>query len=77
LVLSSDGIAMLWGVKSSNDVLMQAGPHGHVQGELLFRKDRNTFTYGKGWAFARRIYFNGDNCVLPPPDAYPFPGGVW
>ncbi|XP_009763134.1 protein COBRA [Nicotiana sylvestris] len=64
--------AMLWGVKFYNDLLMQAGPLGNVQSELLFRKDASTFTFEKGWAFPRRIYFNGDNCVMPPPDAYPY-----
>ncbi|XXG46547.1 hypothetical protein AAC387_Pa02g1364 [Persea americana] len=64
--------AMLWGVKFYNDLLMQAGPLGNVQSELLFRKDQATFTFDKGWAFPRRVYFNGDNCVMPPPDAYPW-----
>ncbi|GAB4845358.1 hypothetical protein Ancab_038766 [Ancistrocladus abbreviatus] len=64
--------AMLWGMKFYNDLLMQAGPLGNVQSELLFRKDQFTFTFDKGWAFPRRIYFNGDNCVMPPPDAYPW-----
>lgn len=63
---------MLWGVKYYNDLLMQAGPLGNVQSELLFRKDQATFTFDKGWAFPRRVYFNGDNCVMPPPDAYPW-----
>ncbi|KAM7516689.1 hypothetical protein LguiA_006272 [Lonicera macranthoides] len=63
---------MLWGVKFYNDLLMQAGSLGNVQSELLFRKDKSTFTFEKGWAFPRRIYFNGDNCVMPPPDAYPY-----
>ncbi|XP_022565173.2 protein COBRA-like isoform X2 [Brassica napus] len=49
-----------------------AGPFGNVQSEILFRKDQATFTFEKGWAFPRRIYFNGDNCVMPPPDTYPF-----
>ncbi|EOY03771.1 COBRA-like protein 1 precursor [Theobroma cacao] len=64
--------AMLWGVKFYNDLLSQAGPLGNVQSELLFRKDKSTFTFEKGWAFPRRIYFNGDICVMPPPDAYPW-----
>ncbi|KAJ4849033.1 COBRA-like protein 1 [Turnera subulata] len=64
--------AMLWGVKFYNDLLMQAGPAGNVQSELLFQKDQATFTFEKGWAFPRRIYFNGDNCVMPPPDSYPW-----
>ncbi|KAG8659635.1 COBRA-like protein 1 isoform X2 [Manihot esculenta] len=64
--------AMLWGIQYYNDLLMQAGPAGNVQSELLFQKDKATFTFEKGWAFPRRIYFNGDNCVMPPPDAYPW-----
>ncbi|KAF8399641.1 hypothetical protein HHK36_015510 [Tetracentron sinense] len=64
--------AMLWGMKFYNDLLMQAGPLGNVQSEILFRKDKATFTLDKGWAFPRRIYFNGDNCVMPPPEAYPW-----
>ena len=58
--------------KFYNDLLMQAGPYGNVQSELLFRKDKSTFTFEKGWAFPHRIYFNGDNCVMPPPDSYPW-----
>ncbi|TKY65052.1 COBRA protein [Spatholobus suberectus] len=69
---SINDTAMLWGIKSHNDFLNQAGPKGNVQAELLFRKDKATFTFVKGWAFPRRIYFNGDNCVMPPPSAYPF-----
>ncbi|GJM96656.1 hypothetical protein PR202_ga13518 [Eleusine coracana subsp. coracana] len=64
--------AMFWGVKFYNDLLMQAGKLGNVQSELLLRKDSQTFTFDKGWAFPRRVYFNGDNCVMPPPDAYPW-----
>jgi len=63
---------MLWGIKYYNDLLMTAGPDGNVQSELLFRKEPSTFTFQKGWAFPRRVYFNGDNCVMPPPDAYPW-----
>nr|CAB3500497.1 unnamed protein product [Digitaria exilis] len=63
---------MLWGIKYYNDLLMVAGPDGNVQSELLYRKDPSTFTFEKGWAFPRRIYFNGDSCVMPPPDAYPW-----
>ncbi|KAG6494191.1 hypothetical protein ZIOFF_049210 [Zingiber officinale] len=64
--------AMFWGVKYYNDLLMEAGPYGNAQSELLFKKDPSTFTFDKGWAFPRRIYFNGDNCVMPPPDSYPW-----
>ncbi|XP_074381228.1 protein COBRA-like isoform X2 [Apium graveolens] len=64
--------AMLWGVKGLNDNLLQAGRLGNVQSDILFQKDSLTFTLDKGWAFPRRIYFNGDSCVMPPPDAYPY-----
>jgi hypothetical protein len=63
---------MLWGIKFYNDFLSQAGPVGNVQSELLFQKNPLEFTFEKGWAFPRRIYFNGDNCVMPPPDSYPW-----
>ncbi|XP_057517353.1 COBRA-like protein 1 [Amaranthus tricolor] len=69
---SLNDTAMLWGMKFYNDFLNQAGPFGNVQSELLFQKDKSTFTFEKGWAFPRRVYFNGDNCVMPPPDAYPW-----
>ncbi|KAH7852397.1 hypothetical protein Vadar_024324 [Vaccinium darrowii] len=68
---ATNDTAMLWGMQFYNDVLMEAGPYGNVQSELLFQKDPG-FTFEKGWAFPQRIYFNGDNCVMPPPDAYPF-----
>ncbi|OIT31692.1 PREDICTED: protein COBRA-like [Nicotiana attenuata] len=73
--LIPDGVindtAMFWGVKSDDDLLMQPGPLGNVQFELLLRKDTSNFTSDKGWAFPNRVYFNGDNCAMPPPDAYP------
>ncbi|KQK13144.1 hypothetical protein BRADI_1g08310v3 [Brachypodium distachyon] len=64
--------AMFWGMKFYNDLLMQAGPLGNAQSEILLKKDSATFTFDKGWAFPRRVYFNGDNCVMPSPDAYPW-----
>ncbi|KAM7279262.1 hypothetical protein ACFE04_006396 [Oxalis oulophora] len=63
--------ALLWGVKFYNDLLQTSGPTGHVQSELLFQKDLSTFTLYEGWAFPRRVYFNGDSCVMPLPDEYP------
>ncbi|KAL0357346.1 UNVERIFIED_CONTAM: protein COBRA [Sesamum calycinum] len=45
---SINDTAMLWGVKFYNDLLMQAGPYGNVQSELLFKKDKTTFTFDKG-----------------------------
>uniref|UniRef100_M8CH77 COBRA-like protein n=1 Tax=Aegilops tauschii TaxID=37682 RepID=M8CH77_AEGTA len=53
--------ALLWGIRHYNDYLLTAGPDGYVQSELLFRKDPSTFTLRAGWAFPRRVYFNGDN----------------
>ncbi|CAI9111710.1 OLC1v1012000C1 [Oldenlandia corymbosa var. corymbosa] len=62
---------MFWGIKYYNDLLMQAGPSGNVQSELIFKKDKSSFTFNQGWGFPRRIYFNGDHCVMPSPDLYP------
>lgn len=64
--------AMFWGMKFYNDFLNQAGPLGNAQSEVLMQKDSETFTLDKGWAFPRRVYFNGDNCVMPSPDSYPW-----
>ena len=63
---------MFYGMKFYNDLLMEAGPLGNVQSEVLLRKDKTTFTLKQGWGFPRKIYFNGDECKLPPPDSYPF-----
>lgn len=63
---------MFWGIKYYNDLLMQGGPYGNVQSEILLRKDKSKFTFEKGWAFPHKVYFNGDNCVMPPPDVYPY-----
>ncbi|KAK6913389.1 COBRA, plant [Dillenia turbinata] len=40
--------------------------------KVLLQKDKGTFTFKQGWAFPRKVYFNGDECMLPPPDSYPF-----
>lgn len=63
---------MLWGVKRHNENLLQAGPLGNVQSDILFQKDSSTSTLGKGWPFPRRIYFNGDECIMPYSDAYSY-----
>ncbi|GER46005.1 COBRA-like protein [Striga asiatica] len=68
---SINDTAMFYGMKFYNDLLMEAGPLGNVQTEILLRKDKDKFTLKHGWAFPRKIYFNGDECRLPPPDAYP------
>lgn len=68
----SDDTALFYGIKFYNDVLMAAGPDGNLQSELILEKDAETFTFTEGWAFPRKIYFNGDECMMPPPDAYPY-----
>lgn len=68
----ADDTGMFYGMKFYNDLLMEAGPFGNVQSEVLLRKDKDTFTLKQGWAFPRKVYFNGDECMLPPPDTYPF-----
>lgn len=70
LLFYPDDSAIFWGVKFYNDMLMQAGPDGNVQSEILFRKDES-FTLNNGWAFPTRIAFNGDYCVMPQHDQYP------
>lgn len=68
---SINDTGMFYGMKFYNDQLMEAGPFGNVQSEVLFQKD-NTFTFKQGWAFPRKVYFNGDECMLPLPETYPF-----
>lgn len=62
---------MFYGIKYYNDLLMEAGPYGYLQSELILGKDKNTFTLEKGWDFPLKVYFNGDKCMMPPPDSYP------
>ncbi|KAK9996275.1 hypothetical protein SO802_020961 [Lithocarpus litseifolius] len=69
---SINDTGMFYGMKFYNDLLMEAGPLGNVQSEVLLQKDKDTFTFKQGWAFPRKVYFNGDECMLPPPDTYPF-----
>ncbi|XP_010548878.1 PREDICTED: COBRA-like protein 6 [Tarenaya hassleriana] len=63
--------AMFYGLPFYNDVLLQSGETGNVQSEILLKKDQGNFTFSEGWAFPRRILFNGDECVMPSPDDYP------
>lgn len=63
---------MFFGMKYFNDLLMEAGPSGNVQSEVLLQKDMDTFTLKQGWAFPCKIYFNGKECMMPSPDTYPF-----
>ncbi|PON50154.1 hypothetical protein PanWU01x14_224670 [Parasponia andersonii] len=50
---------------------MEAGPNGYVQTELILRKDMKAFTLDQGWTFPMKVYFNGDECMMPLPDSYP------
>ncbi|TYH94241.1 hypothetical protein ES332_A12G027900v1 [Gossypium tomentosum] len=62
---------MFWGVEYYNDMLLQEGEVGNVQSEMLLHKDEGIFSFREGWVFPKRILFNGDECVMPPPDDYP------
>ncbi|ESW20536.1 hypothetical protein PHAVU_006G217400 [Phaseolus vulgaris] len=64
-------IGMFWGLPYYNDRLLTHGENGHVQTEVLLHKDRGEFRFNEGWSFPRKISFNGDECVMPSPDAYP------
>ncbi|XP_034682075.1 COBRA-like protein 1 [Vitis riparia] len=69
----ADEIALFWGVTFYNNELLHADDKklGSVTTEILLGKDSNSFTLNGGWAFPRRIYFNGENCEMPLPDTYP------
>ena len=62
---------MFWGVQYFNDMLLAAGQNGNAQTEILLNKEPGNFTFKDGWAFPRRVSFNGDECVMPSPDQYP------
>ncbi|XP_011010808.1 PREDICTED: COBRA-like protein 4 [Populus euphratica] len=64
--------AMFYGNKKKNDMLLEAGRNGNVQSEILLGKDMSRYTLEHGWVFPSRIYFDGDECMMPPPDLYPF-----
>ncbi|KAM7278724.1 hypothetical protein ACFE04_005858 [Oxalis oulophora] len=69
---SINDTGMFYGMKYYNDLLMEAGPSGNIQSEVLMRKNKDTFTLKQGWAFPRKVYFNGEECMLPQPDQYPY-----
>ncbi|XP_043705159.1 COBRA-like protein 1 [Telopea speciosissima] len=62
---------IFWGIQYYNDMLLQAGDSGNVQSEMILSKEAGNFTFRDGWAFPRKISFNGDECVIPPPDQFP------
>lgn len=71
-ISNADDTGMFYGMKFYNDVLMESGPTGNVQSEVLLEKDKSKFMLKQGWAFPRRVYFNGDECMMPSPDSYPY-----
>ncbi|KAL8150690.1 hypothetical protein V2J09_020498 [Rumex salicifolius] len=62
---------LFWGIQYYNDMLLKAGQSGNVQSEVLLSKEKGRFTFNGGWLFPRRIYFNGYECVMPPPNQFP------
>ena len=68
----ADDTGMFWGLRFYNEMLLQ---DGNVQTEMIL--EESDFTYSGGWAFPRRVYFNGHECVMPPADQYPrLPNGA-
>ncbi|VAI61454.1 unnamed protein product [Triticum turgidum subsp. durum] len=58
---------LFWGLPSFNQMLPQDGT---VQTEVLLRKGKD-FSFSGGWALPRKIYFDGSECTMPPPDDFP------
>ena len=69
----ADEVALFWGLDFYNSELLNADEKqlGSVTSDILLEKDSKSFTLSNGWAFPRRIYFNGENCEMPPPDIFP------
>jgi hypothetical protein len=71
----ADDTAMFWGLTNYNEMLLQ---DGNVQSEMILKKDPSEFTLSGGWAFPRRVIFNGHECAMPSPDQYPsLPNAAW
>ncbi|ERN13532.1 hypothetical protein AMTR_s00041p00228050 [Amborella trichopoda] len=70
---SPNEAALFWGLEYVNGELLQADNtgFGSVTSEILLHKDRKSFSLRNGWAFPRRVYFNGEDCIMPLPDVYP------
>uniref|UniRef100_A0A3Q7FSQ9 COBRA C-terminal domain-containing protein n=1 Tax=Solanum lycopersicum TaxID=4081 RepID=A0A3Q7FSQ9_SOLLC len=49
-------------------ILMQAGPKGNRHSDLTLEKDGKTIALKN----PQRAYFNGNLCVMPSPESYPF-----
>ncbi|XP_073278860.1 COBRA-like protein 1 isoform X2 [Primulina huaijiensis] len=68
-----EDVALFWGKEFYNTELLQADEHqlGSLTTEILLQKDPTSFTLRNGWGFPRRMYINGENCQMPPPDVFP------
>ncbi|CAB4321136.1 unnamed protein product [Prunus armeniaca] len=74
-----DAVALFWGIAFVNEELIATDEDGvgSVSTEILLEKDSESFTFKNGWAFPRRVYFNGENCEMPLPDTFPMlPNGT-
>ncbi|KAK8499704.1 hypothetical protein V6N12_041609 [Hibiscus sabdariffa] len=63
---------VLYGLKYGSELLMGARNGGNVHSEMILGKDEKEFRLDGGWGFPRKVYFNGDECLMPSPDSYPF-----
>ncbi|KAI4367706.1 hypothetical protein MLD38_023415 [Melastoma candidum] len=68
-----DSVALFWGIDNYNSELQQAEKDrlGSVATDIILQKNRDAFTLKDGWAFPRKIYFNGEDCQMPLPDQFP------
>lgn len=46
-----DDTSLFWGIKHYNNVLMEVGPLGNIQGDFLLQKNKKAFTFKRGWEF--------------------------
>ena len=75
----ADEVALFWGIDYFNTILLQADGDqvGSLNTEILLNKDTDSFTLSNGWAFPQRIYFDGENCEMPPLNTFPaLPNGI-
>ncbi|CAL1385114.1 unnamed protein product [Linum trigynum] len=72
-----DEVALFWGLPYYNSELTEAaaaaagGGFGSVTTDIILEKDLDEFTLMNGWALPRRVYFGGEECQMPLPDAFP------
>ncbi|KAI3513330.1 hypothetical protein L1887_20660 [Cichorium endivia] len=69
---SINDTGMFYGVeKLENAGLLEAGSNASVHSEIILQKNRTTFSLNHGWAFPHKVYFDGDECIMPLPVSYP------